>query len=100
MEFQSWKVNFKTEVCSKTANPQMTMHWINYVEVAKSIDEFVTSRSIMERTDFPDCDMLDVMIASALKKLLKQRAQKYNRFLRGRQIAHMVCEFFWSHWSL
>ena len=25
MEFESWKVNFKTEVCAKTANPQITM---------------------------------------------------------------------------
>ena len=50
--------------------------------------------------------MLDSMIASALKKLLKtqsnfwnrvsveeQRAQKQDRFLRGRQIAHMIYEY-------
>ena len=46
------------------------MHWIKEVETAKSIDELMTSRSIMERTDFPDYDMLDAMIASALKRLL------------------------------
>ena len=59
----------------------------------------------MERTDFPTYDMLDAMIASALKKLLnthvlfwkrvcveEQRAQKYDRFLRGRQIAYMIYE--------
>ena len=34
------------------------------VEVANSIDEPMTSRSIVGRTDFPDHDMLDVMIAS------------------------------------
>ena len=46
------------------------------------------------------------MIASALKKLLthvhfpkrvsveKQRAQKDDRFLRGRQIAYMICDHF------
>ena len=28
MEFQSWKVNFKTEACSKTADPHLAMHWI------------------------------------------------------------------------
>ena len=27
MEFQSWKVNFKTEVCSKSADPHLTMHF-------------------------------------------------------------------------
>ena len=64
---------------------------------AKSVDELLTSRSIVERTDFPDFDMLDAMIASALKKLLntqihfrkrasveEQRAQNHERFSRGR----------------
>ena len=70
MEFQSWKVNFKTEVCSKTADPHLTMHWVKEVEIAKSIVEFVTSRSNLGRTDSPDYDMLDAMIASALTRLL------------------------------
>ena len=70
MELQSWKVNFKTEVCSKTADPQMTMHWSKEVEIAMLIDELMTSRSIVGRTDFPDFEMLDSMVAFALKKLL------------------------------
>ena len=53
----------------------MTMHRIKDVEIAKSIDEFVTSRSIMERTDFPDYDMLVAMIASALKKVLDKHVR-------------------------
>ena len=73
----------------------LTMHWIKEVEKAESIDELMTSRSIMGRTDFPDNDMLDAMIASALKRLPdkhihfrkrvsveEQSAQKYDRFLR------------------
>ena len=93
MEFQSWKVNFKTQVCSKSADPHLTMHWIKEAEIAKSIDELLTSRSISERNDFTDYDMLDAMTASALKRLLdkhthfrkrvsveEQRAQKYDRF--------------------
>ena len=107
MQFQSWKVNIKTEVCTRTADPQVTMLWIKQVEIAKSIDELMTSRSIVGRTDFPDYGMLDAMIASALKKLLnrqihfrkrvsaeEQRAQKYDRFSRGRQIAYMINEYF------
>ena len=54
LEFQIWKVNFKTEVRSISADPHLTMQWIKEVETAKSIDELVTSRSILERTDFPD----------------------------------------------
>ena len=38
--------------------------------MAKSIEEIITSRSIVGRTDYPDYDMLDAMIASALKKFL------------------------------
>ena len=52
MEFQSWKVNFKTEVCSKSADPHLTMHWIKEVEIAKPIDDLVTSRSVTGRNDF------------------------------------------------
>ena len=70
MEFQSWKVNSWTEVCLTTADPQITMHWITEVEIAKSIDELMKSRSIVGRGDFHDFDMLGAMIASALKKLL------------------------------
>ena len=70
LEFQSWKLNFKTEVYSISANPHVTMHRIKEVEIAKSIGELITSCSIFGRTDFPDNEMLDAMIASALKRLL------------------------------
>ena len=43
MEFQSWTVNFKTEVCSKTTYLRLRMRWIKEVEIAKSIDELMTS---------------------------------------------------------
>ena len=103
-ELQSWKVNFETEVCPNSAFPHITMHWIKAVETAKSTDDLMTSRSITRRTDFPDYDMLDAMIASELKMLVtsvhfrkrvtgeKQRAQKYHRFLRGKHIAYMIYE--------
>ena len=112
MEFQSWKVYFKTEVCPKSADPHLTMHWIKEVEIA---DELMTSRSIMERTDFLFYDMLDAMIASALLKLLnthvhfrkrasveEQRAQQYDRISRGRQNCSHDLQAFpcnWSSWS-
>ena len=105
MEFRSWKVNFKTEVCSKTAYPHLKMHWIKEVEMAKSIDELVTSRSIVERTGFADYDMLDAVIAPALKRPLasvhfrkivsveEQRAQKHDRFSCGRHCLHDLRAF-------
>ena len=36
MDFQSWKVNFRTWVCLRTADPQITMLWIKKVEIAKN----------------------------------------------------------------
>ena len=82
------------------------MLWIKEVEIAKSIDEPQTSRSVVERTDFPDFDMLNAMVASALKQLLntqihfpkrvsveEQRAEEHDRFLRGRQIAYLTHEY-------
>ena len=91
----------------KKTDPHLTMHWVQEVDTAKSIDELLTSRSIVGRTDFPDYERLGAMIASALKKLLdkhvhfrrrvsveEQRAQKYDRFLRGRQIAYMIYEHY------
>ena len=67
----------------------------------------MTSRSIVVRTYFPAFDMLDAMIACTLKKLLdtqihfrkrvgveEQKAQNSDRFLRGRQIACMIYEYF------
>ena len=80
------------------------MLWIKEVEVS---DELVTSRSVTGQHKFPDSDMLDAMIASALKKLIntqstfrervsveEQRAQNSNRFLRGRHIAYTIYEYF------
>ena len=61
VKFQSWKVNFKTEVCSKSADLHLTMLWIKEVEIAKSIDDLLTSQSTTGRRDFSDYDMLDEM---------------------------------------
>ena len=67
--------------------------------------ELMTSQSI-ERRDFLDFDMLDAKIASALKRIIthlhfrksasveEHRAQKYDRFLRRRQITYMIHDHF------
>ena len=49
----------------RTADSQVTMLWIKEVEVAKSIDELVASRSMTGQHNFPDDEMFDAMIASA-----------------------------------
>ena len=54
----------------------------------------------------PNFEVLDARIASALNRIIRntqfkrkvsleeQKAQKEYRFLRGRQIAHLICEYF------
>ena len=57
-------------------------------------------------THFPNFEMLDAKIASALHKIFQnsqfkkkvsleeQKAQKEDRFFRGRQIAHTIYDYF------
>ena len=45
------------------------MLWIKEVEMAKSVDDLLTPRSIEVR-DFTDVDMLDAKVPSALKKII------------------------------
>ena len=105
--FKAGKSTSKLKQVFKSADPHLTMHWIKEVEMAKSIEELMTSRSIVGRSDFADYDMLGAMIASALKRLLdkhilfrkrvsveEHRAQTYYRFLRGRHLAYMIYEHF------
>ena len=33
-EFHSWRVTFRTEVCSKAKNPRLAMQWIKVIDTA------------------------------------------------------------------
>ena len=57
--FQSWIVNFRTEVCSKAKNPTLALQWIKEIEAAKSLDDVITPKLITGK-DFPDYDELDM----------------------------------------
>ena len=107
-EFQSWTVNFRAEVCSKAKNPTRALQWIKGIEAAKSLDDLNTPKSITGK-EFPDFEELDLTMASALKRchdkqthfrkkisVEEEWAQKHNRFLRGRQIAYLIFEYFRS----
>ena len=81
------------------------MLWIKEVEMVDSVDDFKSSRSI-RGTQGPDIEVLDARIASALNRIIhnshfkrtvsleEQKAQKDDRFLRGRQIAYLIYEHF------
>ena len=74
------------------------MLWIKEVEIVDSLEDL---------ENFPNFEMLDARIPSALNKIMpnpffkkkisleKQKAQKEDRFRRGRQIAYMIYDYFW-----
>ena len=77
------------------------MQRIKEVEMADSVDE-LTSSSSTRGISMPNFEVLDARIASALTKIIQnsqfkrrislgeQKAQKHDRFLRGRQIASRI----------
>ena len=82
------------------------MQWIKEVEMVDSVDDFMSSSSI-RGISMPNFEVLDARIASALNKIIhnsqfkeesvwrNKKAQKQDRFLRGRQIAYLIYEYFW-----
>ena len=85
--------------------PPEAMKWIKEVELVDSVDELRTSSSI-RGISMPNFEVLDARIASALNKIIhnsnfkrrisleEQKAQKQDSFLRGRQIAHLIYDYF------
>ena len=81
------------------------MLWIKEVELVDSVDELRSSSSF-RGIPMPNFEVLDARIASALNKIIhnshfkrrisleEQKAQKEDRFLRGRQIAYLIHDYF------
>ena len=103
--FACWKIRFKTEVCTCSQFPSDAMHWIKEVGMVDSVDDLMSSSSI-RGIQMPNFEVLDARIASALNRIIhnyhfkrrisleEQKAQKQDRFLRGRQIAYLIYEYF------
>ena len=103
--FACWRIRFKTEVCTCSQFPTEAMQWIKEVELVDSVDELRSSSST-RGISMPNFEVLDARIASALNKIIhnshfkrkisleEQKAQKKDRFLRGRQIAYLIYEQF------
>ena len=103
--FACWKIRFKTDVCICSQFPTEAMLWIKEVEMVEPVDDLKSSRSI-RGTHGPNSEVLDAKVASALNRIIhntrfkkkvsleEMKAQKEDRFLRGRQIAHLIYEYF------
>ena len=99
-------MNFQTEVCSNREIQCSHCSGSRKSKQPKLLDDLVTPKSITGK-DFPDYEELDLMMAAVLKwcydkhthfrkkiRVEEQRAQKDNRFLRGRHIAFLMYEYF------
>ena len=76
------------------------------MEMVDSVDDLKSSSSV-RGIQMPIFEVLDARIASALNKIIhnshfkrrisleEQKAQKQDSFLRGRQIAYLVYDYFW-----
>ena len=103
--FAWWKIRFKTEVCTCSQFPTKAMQWIKEVEMVDSVDDLKSSLSV-RGIRMPDFEVLDAQVASALNRIIhnshfrrrisleEQKAQKQDRFDRGRQIAYLIQEYF------
>ena len=104
--FACWKIRFKNEVRSCSQFLTEAMLWIKEAEMVESVDDLTSSCSV-RGIRMPDFEVLDAKIASALNRIIQctrskkkvsleeRKAQKEDRFLRGRQIAYLVYEYFW-----
>ena len=106
-----WKIRFKIEVCTCSQFLTEAMLWIKEVEMVESVDDLKSSRSI-RGTRGPNCESLDARIDSALNRIIhnshfkrrigleEMKAHKEDRFLRGRQIAYLIYEYFKNYAEL
>ena len=81
------------------------MLWIKEVEMVDSVDALKTS-SLVRKIQMPDFEVLGAKITSALNRIIhntqfkrkvsleEQKAQKQDRFLRERQIAYLIYDYF------
>ena len=66
--FLVWKIRFKNQATTCFDFPSEAMLWIKEVEMIDSLQELKSSRLVCGK-NFPNFEMLDVKIASALKKI-------------------------------
>ena len=103
--FACWKIRFQTEVCICSQFPTEAMQLIKELEMVDTVDDLMSSSSVrgIQMTNF---EVFDARIASALNKIIhnshfkrrisleEHNAQKQDRFLRDRQIAYLIYEYF------
>ena len=100
--FVYWKIRFKSQVTTCSDFPLEATLWTKEVEMGDSVNDIFKSLRSIASKNFPNFEMLDAKIASALNKIIQnshfkkkvsleeQEAQKEDRILRGRKIAFII----------
>ena len=86
--FSCWKIRCKTRVSSCSGSPSEAILWIKDVEMVDLVDDLKSSPSFQGHTHFPD------FLDARCEDCVEQKALKEDRFLRGRQIAYMIYDYF------
>ena len=76
--FLCWKMRFRNKVTTCSDFPSDAMSWIKEEEMVDSTDELKSSRSVSGK-NFPNFEMLDAKIASALKKIIRIQEEGQSR---------------------
>ena len=66
--FVVWKIRSQNQVTTGSDSPSDAMLWIKEVEMADSLDELKSSRSVSKKN--PNFEMPDARIASALNNII------------------------------
>ena len=105
--FACWKIRFKIEVCTCSQFPMEAMLWVKEVELVDSVSDLKSSCSVRGI----QCQILKYSMRRLLLlhhwnrivhntqfqrkvSLEEEKAQKEDRFFRGRQIAYLIYEYF------
>ena len=105
-DFQCWRVNVETDVCVSTQFPQLTMSWINEVEMARSTDDLLTSQSIEGRRDFTWfwnvwCEECVCVEKNHLQYLLQKKSQCWRATSpKEQQILERDAAYLYDLWPL
>ena len=103
--FACWKIRFKIEVCTGSQFPTEVVLCVKEVKLVESVDDLKSSCSV-RGIQVPNFEVLDEKIASALNRIIhntqftrkfsleERKAQEQDCFLRGRQIAYLIYEYF------
>ena len=81
--FLVWMIRFKNQVTTCSDFPSDAMLWIKEVEMVDSLEELKSSRSASGK-NFPNFEMLDAKIASALNKIIQNVSSVQTRHGQAR----------------